>query len=63
MRQRPLRGQKYVVQKTGIEVTALESLGPVMLKVLLPDGLLSSVPKDDLNLTIIDTKDYERLGD
>jgi hypothetical protein len=62
MRRRPLRGEKYVAygeEVTVIEVPA-EGKGN-LVSVILKNGKISSVPKADLNLPEIDTKNYERV--
>lgn len=59
MRRKPYRGEHYRLGN-GDEVTTLEAKEK-MVKVLLPNGKTMAVAKDDLNLPIIDTKDYEKL--
>ncbi len=59
MRERTIRGKKYRL-RTGEEVIALEAIED-SVKVLLPSEKIATCPKDDLNLTIIDTKNYEKI--
>lgn len=62
MRLKPRRGEKRTTSQ-GVEVQILEEIvqGGQVVKVLLPNGKTDVVTKDDLDLPIIDTKDYEKL--
>lgn len=60
MRYRPIRGEQYTVNAE--QVTVLD-VGNKYIEVLLPNGKTTAVKKNDLGLTIIDTKNFEKLTD
>lgn len=63
MRERPLRGKKYRIIATGEEVTALDIIQHDMVRIILSNDRMSAVKKSELDLSIIETKDYEKIGD
>ncbi len=60
MRRRPIRGEKLTTSD-GMAVTVVADRGS-MVEVILPIGKLWAIPKKDLNLEIIDTSAYEKMG-
>lgn len=64
MRLKPRRGEKHKTI-TGETVTFLEVSGnvPEFCRVLNDKGFMITIKKDTLLLPIIDTKDYEKIGD
>ncbi len=60
MRKRPLRGEK-VVLKDGSQGIALEPDGKEHFMVLMPNGKIGSILKEDIELPIINTKFYEKI--
>lgn len=59
MRKKPIRGER-VKSKFGYEVTLLEDKG-VMVKCINDNGLMEQITKDNLELPVIDTKEWERV--
>lgn len=59
MRERPIRGKKYRLF-SGDEVVALEEMED-SVKVILPDDKLTTIAKRDIDLPVIDTRDYEKI--
>ena len=63
MRYRPLRGQEFDLKDGRVVkvVEVLEEGRGQMVSVVLPNGKLTAVHKNELDLKIIDTKDYEKI--
>lgn len=61
MRKRPIRGQK-IGTSDGIIVTVLEEVEKDFVKVIMLDGKLTAIIKSNLDLEVIDTRAYEKMG-
>lgn len=61
MRKRPIRGETYTRQSDLATIKFLDKKGKDHYEVLLDDGKLTVISKDDLMLPTIETKDYERM--
>ena len=57
MRLKPLRGQTYGLYRF------LEIAGKDKARVITPNDSIITVDIDELNLPIIDTRDYEKIAD
>lgn len=64
MRWKPLRGETFEDSVTKLSVQIVEVLqeGKGQLVKVIRDGKLIALPKDQLDLPIIETKDYEKLS-
>lgn len=63
MRKIPLRGEKLRLATDGTLVTILEMFGKDRVNVILPNGNLAAVLKNDLDLPTINTSYYEKIRD
>ena len=61
MRERARRGEKRHLRLDGMEITVLDVLQNDYVKCLLPNGKIHAFPKAEIDLRVIDTKDFEKL--
>ena len=62
MREKPLRGKKYQTTGNGV-VRFLERLEGGMANVIAEPNTYAQIPFSSIILSIIDTKDYEKIAD
>lgn len=62
MRYKPLRGEKFKLMD-GTLVTIIEPVSAFskLLKIVLPDGKMTTVDPSEINLPIIESKNYEKI--
>lgn len=63
MRLKPLRGQKYKAEGHECELVFVEKIDESDLVKVYGFGGIFLLHIDDLNLPIIDTKDYEKIAE
>jgi len=61
MRKKPLRGEKYILAPSDVQVTFLEKADDDNAKVIFPNGVIGSTSMASLDLPLIDTSAYEKI--
>lgn len=61
LRKKPLRGEKYILHPSDVQVTFLEQTDDDCAKVILPNGVIGNTSMASLDLPTIDTSAYEKL--